>query len=211
VADVNGDGLPDIAAAYTGGIMNPPPPELHRNVLWVSTGPAKYRPATPSFFKDGRTYGIALGDVNSDGRVDIALTRDRTLPLHIFLQQPDGAWASSGAGLPTRYEQRYWGVQLADVDGDGHLDLVASNHADAGLRLWRGDGKGGWQECAQTALPEKHADQRGWGLAVQDVNGDGRADIAAGFGRDGAGSLEVWVQQARPAAPVAKRSAASGK
>ena len=51
------------------------------------------------------------------------------------------------------------------------------------------------EACAETGLPKGRTELRGWGLAVADLNRDGRPDIAAGFGRNSAGSLEVWVQR----------------
>ena len=89
----------------------------------------------------------------------------------------------------------YEGVKLVDLDLDGRLDLVAVRHQDAGIDVWRGDGKGGFAACRETGLPRGRTQLRGWGLAVGDLDRDGRPDLAAGFGRDGAGSLEVWVQR----------------
>ena len=87
------------------------------------------------------------------------------------------------------------GVDLADVNGDGRLDLTAMNHLDAGIGMWLGDGAGAWTECEDTGLPTQRAENRGWGVTVSDLNNDGRADVTAAFGRNGSGSVEVWVQQ----------------
>ena len=144
--------------------------------------------------------GVAVGDVNGDGRVDLALTHDRGLPLRVFLQQGDGGWTPAVTGLPAPREALFWGVELADLNGDGHLDLVAVEHRKRGVRLWLGDGAGGWQACPVTGLPDDPSILRGWGLAVADVDGDGRLDLAAGFGRKQVGSLEVWLQTAPPPA-----------
>ena len=56
--------------------------------------------------------------------------------------------------------------------------------------------KGGWKSCEDTGIPvEREGEPRGWGLTLGDVNGDGKLDLAAGFGRNGQGSLEVGVQR----------------
>jgi hypothetical protein len=192
--DLNGDGRLDVAAAYSGGVVNPPPVALHRNVLWLSEASGRYRPATPGLFLDGRPFGIALGDVNGDGRVDFAVSRDRGLPLQVYLNGSDGGWHLATEGLPETDSARFWGIALADLNRDGHLDLLASDHPRAGTRVWVGDGTR-WKECTETGLPTERAGQRGWGIAVGDVSGDARPDLALGFGRDQAGSLEVWVQK----------------
>ena len=196
IGDINGDGTPDIVAAYSGGAFNPPPPELQRNIAWLSNGDSRYHPATPGLFHDGRAFGVSLGDVNGDGRVDLAVSRDRGVPIQIYLQGEDGGWKLSSEGLPEPGDIRAYGIELADMNADGKLDLVAVDHMSPGLGLWLGDGAGGWKACAESGLPMgKLEDMRGWGVAVGDLNGDGRPDIAAGFGRNRQGAMDVWVQK----------------
>lgn len=84
---------------------------------------------------------------------------------------------------------------FTDLDGDGNQDLVALTWLDAAIRVWRGDGAGHWEECTETGLPAGRTEFRSSGLALRDLNGDGKPDLAAGFGRDGKGSLEVWLQR----------------
>jgi hypothetical protein len=194
LVDMNGDGRLDVAAAYGGGIVNPPPAPLHRNAIWLSEPSGRYRPATPGLFPEGRHFGISIGDVDGDGRKDFVVSRDRGQPLQVYRSGADGGWHLASEGLPEPGTARFWGVALADLNGDGHLDLVASDHPKAGTRVWIGDGTR-WTECPETGLPAERADRRGWGVAVGNVSGDGRPDLVLGFGRDQLGSLEVWVQK----------------
>jgi len=118
-------------------------------------------------------------------------------PLLVYLGNGGESWTPPTAGHPTKPGDPVTeGVELADLDGDGHLDLVAVTHMDAGLRTWLGDGSGAFRECTQgSGLPAGRSELRGWGIAVEDVTGDGRADIVFGTGRNGAGAVEVWAQR----------------
>ena len=63
-------------------------------------------------------------------------------------------------------------------------------------RIWRGDGTGRWSECEDPGMPgERGPNNRGWGIALHDLDADGRLDVVAGFGRQGEGRLEVWRQK----------------
>ncbi len=197
LGDVNGDGILDLAAAYSGGAGKRTPPGLHRNYVWLGGPEGRFRPAATELFRDGRAFGVALGDVNADGHDDLAVTRDRGRPLQVYLWSPeaDAGWLPALEGLPEEGTTRLRDIEITDITGDGHADLVAMDHRSSGIRLWRGDGTGVWKECEETGLPLGREEVLAWGLAVGDVDRDGRSDIAAGFGRNGQGSLEVWVQR----------------
>ena len=66
-----------------------------------------------------------------------------------------------------------YGIGAADLDGDGHLDLVSSDTTNNALYWFENDGKGNFK---------RHyimKDEAGWfeRLAIGDVNGDGKPDV----------------------------------
>jgi hypothetical protein len=167
--------------------------------VWLAEGDGRFRPSSRGLPAEGNFRGVALGDANGDGFLDLALSASRwpgRSSLQVYLNEAGQSWRPAASGHPGAEPSAVFeGVAFADLDRDAKLDLVAVGHRDAGIRVWRGDGRGGWTECPDSGLPAGRTQLRGWGLSVADVDRDGRLDIATGFGRNASGSLEVWVQR----------------
>lgn len=91
-----------------------------------STTSASTQPARPNW-NQGDLF-CRLADMNQDGRLDLILaSSDYPDPpphenrLRVYLQQPDGTFADSNVGIDQIGAQQ---ISLADVDGDGDLDLL---------------------------------------------------------------------------------------
>jgi hypothetical protein len=132
---------------------------------------------------------VAIADVNRDGKPDVMVANSSTSldvdngNVGVLLGNGDGtlqtavAYGSGAFGAAS--------VAVADVNGDGKLDLVVANCSgtasscigtvpgDVGVLLGNGNG------TFQTAVSYGSGANTPFGVAVADVNGDGRPDIVA--------------------------------
>ncbi len=175
--EVNGDGLRDIVAACSVGPR-----------VWLGDGQGGWTPASiglPEPIIHGLYRGIAVGDINEDGRPDLA-TANWVDGAEVYLQAEDGSWAKTPDVFPDMLGGAV-GLALADIDVDGHLDLLVSGRLGTdvgfvyGVFLLLGDGSAQWTHVHESGLP-KTGLAFTWGLATSDVNGDGTLDVAAGSG-----------------------------
>lgn len=116
---------------------------------------------------------VSIGDLDGDGNLDLVLAKGRHWPLVDRVLMGDGHGRIRAAwNLGTAADRSYSG-QLADLDGDGELDVVISNDAPDPKLVYRNDGTGHFTLASTFGRPE-------WGTRnarIADMNGDGRRDI----------------------------------
>ena len=178
IADMDNDGNPDIV----GGAGTP-------GLVTISYGDGNGAVSEPQFLPvHGEVRSVAVADFNEDGLNDIVFSVQReTSGIRLWMNQSDRKWKQENG--PTRLNQ-YQNIKTADVNGDGHMDVIAANsteESNAGVQVWLGNGKGGWiGESGPTTLG------RYMDVAVADLNKDGFPDlVGAGWGISGA--LRVWI------------------
>ena len=119
--------------------------------------------------------GVAAGDVDGDGRCDLFFAG---LGGQSALFRNLGQWhftnITAAAGLGGLASLDATGAGLADVDGDGSLDLVV-NSMGGGTHIFFNDGRGHFQEAAANA--GLNAGHGGTSLALADIDGNGSLDL----------------------------------
>ena len=126
---------------------------------------------------------VSIGDLNSDGHPDIVLAKGRHWPLHSRVLLNDGH-----GGFPLAHDlgatpYRSYSAVLADLRGNGLLDVVLSNDAPDPKVVYLNDGKGNFRLGSTFG----HVDWPTRNVVVADVNGDGLPDIivANRYGKEG--------------------------
>ncbi|WP_236696665.1 FG-GAP-like repeat-containing protein [Rhodopirellula islandica] len=137
--------------------------------------------------------GIAAGDFNRDGRLDLHVTNFHKESVNLFVQTAGGFFADEslayGLDTPSRSTTGF-GTQAADFDNDGWLDLAVLNghlfnKNSQGVpfkmlpQLFRGGERGFVSEHTQMSGSYFAGEQIGRTLALLDYNGDGRMDLLA--------------------------------
>ncbi len=120
-----------------------------------------------------RSANVSIGDLNGDGNLDIVLAKGRHWPLvnRVLLGNGRGQFPHAHDLGPTA--DRSYSCSLADMDGDGDLDVVVSNDAPDPKRVYLNDGNGHFRTGSTYGRSE-------WSTrnaSVADVDGDGRPDI----------------------------------
>jgi len=125
-ADLNGDGKLDLLTANFGATTGPNNQGL--SVL-IQGAPGTFA-APVNYATEHRASGLAVGDLNGDGKPDVAVAcqglQGSPGAVSVFLQDP----ATPGALLPAvNYAGAYgpMGVAIADMNGDGLPDLVLAD------------------------------------------------------------------------------------
>jgi hypothetical protein len=205
VADVDGDGKPDIITAPDatgqGGHTNV---RVFFNTSLVNTGTAlppdrEFNAYDPGF---GGGVRIAAADLNRDGFADIV-----TAPgiwsgpdIRVF----DGRALEAGnvaakIGEFLAYDPRYFGgvfVATGDVNGDGLPDIVTGTNGFGGPEVKAFSGANVLSNPAPTIIDDffayDPAFNGGARVAVMDVNGDGKADIITGAGPGGGPHVRIF-------------------
>lgn len=184
VVDVNGDGNLDVVTANAG--TNRGKPDNAVSVL-LGNGRGAFRLAVGSPFKLGRLpASIALGDLNGDGKPDLAAASEGSKDLTVMLGDGKGAFNPT-SGSPFSLRAYANSIAIGDVNNDDSPDLAVTHDDSSLLTILLGDGKGGFKIPLGSPFDlERHA----WNIIVADVNRDKNMDLVT---RGQYNSIMVWL------------------
>jgi len=137
--DLNGDGIPDLAALWMTGVGS-----TATLAVYLGKGDGTFQAARtfPLQIGGGTQGGIAIGDWNGDGKPDLAAVSNSTPP-KIDVLIGDGAGGFREASTLPATDDLPVNITTADLDGDGRPDLIVAHccgQLDATYLLSNGDG-----------------------------------------------------------------------
>lgn len=175
-ADLNHDGKVDIVVTngcvygnncVTGGI----------GVL-LGNGDGTFRPSVNYALASSSASGIALADLNGDGNLDVVTGGCGSTNcfglngiVSVLLGKGDGTF-----GIATGYDSGgplADGISVADVTGDGKLDVIAADTLTPSVAMLPGNGDGTLQPPVVFPSGASYC----YSIAVADLNGDGKLDV----------------------------------
>jgi hypothetical protein len=159
--------------------------------FFLSDGKGRFEEATDAAgLQDkglGYGFGVAAVDLNGDGRLDIYVANDSD-PNYFYRSEGNGRFREVGLWSGNAVDrdgaaQAGMGIAMGDADGDGHVDLVVTNFAEDFTTLYRGDGKGFFEDVSESSgVGGATFLSLSWGTALADLDNDADLDLVIANG-----------------------------
>jgi hypothetical protein len=195
-ADINGDKKLDLTVPISGTVASPG----SSVAVFLGNGDGTFTPGTAvTLSNNGSTFyqpiDAAIGDLNGDGKPDLIVSTDDQVPgsanqgIVVALGNGDGTFQTPNFFLSSfQSGPDPMGVQLIDLNRDGHLDVIASNYTNGTVAVMYGKGDGTLYDPVEYV-----SSLEPFGLALADVNGDGAVDVVASGDGKGFSGVNVLL------------------
>jgi hypothetical protein len=168
IADFNKDGEPDLAFAnHTKKYLT----------ILAGDGTGRFKPMRGSPFPADvfpHTHGIATGDFNKDGNLDLVTDSWGNDQIEILFGNSTHGFNKPGTFIHVG-KHPYQRIRTADLNKDGNIDIVTTNLDGNNATVLLGNGKGGFYQ--PPGSPFACGDSP-FGVAIGDVNNDSNPDLA---------------------------------
>ncbi|MCS3796302.1 VCBS repeat-containing protein [Niastella sp. OAS944] len=192
MADVNGDGLPDIYVCYSGKVND----DMRRNQLFINQGNGKFKEEAAAWGIDDKSYSTqaAFFDYDNDGDLDMFLLNHSTKKIDnmelaryrdevdelagnkMYENQGDHfVDVSAKAGIRQNPLTFGLGIAIADINKDGWQDVYVTNDYNEPDYMYFNNGNGTFSNKADKSL--RYLSQFSMGVDIADFNNDALPDI----------------------------------
>jgi hypothetical protein len=177
IGDIDGDGLPDLIVANSNNSSY----SIFRNTS--TAGNISFASRVDITGTTALPYDVALGDIDGDGKVDLAVVNNSGITLSIYRNTSSIGTISFAPKVDYMPTEAPVSVAIGDLDGDGKADVaVASffNTTNNYISLFRNTSTPGTISLAAKVDVIPGAQPRD--VKIGDLDGDGKADLAVANG-----------------------------
>ena len=170
IADVNGDGIPDLIVTNVcgktcpGGVVG----------VLLGNGDGTFQPAVTYSSGGNEPLALTVADLNGDGKPDLVVGNDITIG--VLLGNGDGTFQPAVTyGSGGLYETA--SLAVADLNGDGKLDVVVANGY---FNYFKGGTVGvawQWRRTFQPVVNYSSGGPVSFSVVIRDLNRDGKPDL----------------------------------
>src|SRR5262249_13966372 len=181
IGDLNGDGRLDLVTANIGGDPLATPTPAGTISVLLGNGGGTFSAATPYPTGSVLPSSVAIGDLNGDGRLDLAVANYGSpislVPagtISVFLGTGNGTFPAATHSPTGTGQSGARSRPIGAPNGDGRLALAVAQGAPS-TSVLRGQAGGGSLTLPPRALSSLNNPSS---IALGDLNGDGRLDLA---------------------------------
>jgi TM2 domain-containing membrane protein YozV len=175
VADIDGDGLPDMAAA-----------DGNNNIVSVlrntSSGGTVSFAAHVDFATGNAPQGLAIGDLDGDGKPDLAIANNNDNTLSLLRNTSSPGTISFATQIVVNSGSGAYDLVISDLDGDGKPDLAVDDESGNAVSVHKNISTVG--TIAVNPNVDYATGNIPFSITTADYDGDGRPDLATGNNTD---------------------------